>query len=370
VPAPARPARAPALPTAAEQVTRRRQATPSRDFVPLPQPAGPPPYRVRLADVLSPDRMAAIDRAGLLRFHCVGDTGGWRDGRPQRGVAEAMVDELHGHSPVDFFYHLGDVVYPHGEEAGYRSQFFAPYAAYSAPIVAVPGNHDGELTPASRAGTLAAFLKTFCSESLPLRDAAHSLPRPAVVQPNVYWTLTHDWLWIVGLYTNVPEGGQLAIDQLTWLIGELRAAPPDATLILAMHQPIYSADVVHGSSLALSELLDECFAQAGRGPDAVFTGHAHNYQRFARRLGGRQVPYLVAGSGGFHERHGVGSGVPDLPASFPGLDGVTLESFQCSEHGFMTVSVRRTGAEVVYSTVSGETARHFDSFRVAPGGLI
>jgi hypothetical protein len=102
----------------------------------------------------------------------------------------------------------------------------------------------------------------------------------------------------------------------------------------------------------------------------VFTGHAHNYQRFARRLGGRQVPYLVAGSGGFHERHGVGSGIPDLPALFPGLDGVTLEAFQCSEHGFMTVSVRRTGAEVVYSTVSGETARHFDSFRVAPGGLI
>jgi hypothetical protein len=165
----------------------------------------------------------------------------------------------------------------------------------------------------------------------------------------------------------VPEGGQLAADQVAWLVGELQAAPAGATLILAMHQPVYSADVVHGSNLELGELLEGCFAAAGRTPDAVFTGHAHNYQRFAARRGnGRATPYLVAGSGGFHERHAVGSGVRDLPASFPGLDGVTLEAFQCREHGFMTVSARRTGAEVVYSTVSDGTARHFDSFQVSP----
>jgi hypothetical protein len=66
----------------------------------------------------------------------------------------------------------------------------------------------------------------------------------------------------------------------------------------------------------------------------------------------------------------VGTGVRDLPASFPGLAGVTLESFQSSEHGFMTVSARRTGAEVVYSTVSDGVARHSDSFRIAAGRLI
>jgi hypothetical protein len=102
----------------------------------------------------------------------------------------------------------------------------------------------------------------------------------------------------------------------------------------------------------------------------VFTGHAHNYQRFARELHGRRIPYLVAGSGGFHERHGVGAGLPDLPASFPGLPGVTLESFRCSEHGFMTVSAGRTGAEVVYSTVANGVVHPFDSFRIAPGRLI
>jgi hypothetical protein len=62
--------------------------------------------------------------------------------------------------------------------------------------------------------------------------------------------------------------------------------------------------------------------------------------------------------------------LPDLPAAFSGLPGVSLEFFHCSEHGFMTASARRTGAEVVYSTVSAGVARHFDSFRIAPGRLI
>src|SRR6202012_1624874 len=100
-PASAWPAPASALPTAAHQVTLRRQATPSDAFLPLPQPSGPPPVRQRPAAALRP--------AGLILFHSVGDTGGWRDGRPQRGVAENMVEELHGYTPVDFFYHLGDV---------------------------------------------------------------------------------------------------------------------------------------------------------------------------------------------------------------------------------------------------------------------
>jgi hypothetical protein len=356
-----------APPSAFRQVLKRRSVRPGPGFAPLPDPPGRAPYRHHLADVLSPEQRAAIQCAGALRFHCVGDTGGWRDSRDQNRVAAAMVQELRGPTPVNFFYHLGDVVYPHGEEANYGSQFFAPYSAYTAPIFAVPGNHDGEVTRYSRASPLEPFMKTFCSPSSPLHDAAVDVPRPAAGQPNVYWTLVHDWIRVIGLYSNVHEDGELAEDQLEWLVGELTDAPAGATLIVAVHQPVYSVDIVHGSNLAWGEALDDCFARAGRVPDAVFSGHCHNYQRFARRLDGREIPYVVAGAGGFHERHDVGAGLSSLPASFPGLPGVTLQTYQCTGHGFMTVTAQPGGAEVVYSTVSETGARKFDSFRITPG---
>jgi hypothetical protein len=365
---PGRPLGAPRGPTAGQQLTKRLSVTPGEGFVPLPAPTGPPPFRRRLADVLDVRRSAAIERDGVVRFHCVGDTGGWRDDEPQSDVVAAMTAELEGPAPVDFFYHLGDVVYPHGETAHYASQFFAAYASYTAPIFAVPGNHDGEVSRFTRAEALEPFVKTFCSPALPLHEASTG-PRPIVAQPNVYWTLVHKWLWIIGLYTNVPEGGQLAVDQLRWVIGELRAAPAEATVILAMHQPVFSADVVHGSNLVLGELLDACWHRAGRVPDAVFTGHAHNYQRFSRRHAGRSIPYIVAGGGGFHERHGLGAGLPALPATFPELPGVVLEAHECAAHGFMTVSAGRDGADVVYTAVSDGAAGVADRFRVVPRRL-
>jgi hypothetical protein len=33
-------------------------------------------------------------------------------------------------------------------------------------------------------------------------------------------------------------------------------------------------------------------------PDAFLSGHAHNYQRYTRRIAGKQVPYIVVGTGG------------------------------------------------------------------------
>ena len=346
--------------TALSQVTQRRSIVPDESFVALPEPIGAPPYRRRLADVVGPATEEEIARAGVMRFHAVGDTGGHVDPRPQRRVATAMVRELEEDVPARFFYHLGDVVYPHGEEAHYRPQFFAAYAGYTAPIFAVPGNHDAEAPPVSLGG----FLKTFCSATPPLHDAGIPLPRPLPRQPHVYWTLVHDWVRIIGLYSNVPEGGQFADEQLRWLIEELRTAPPDVTVILAMHQPVYAADVTHGSNLTLADALEACFAEAGRVPDAVFTGHAHNYQRFARRLGDRRIPYIVAGAGGYYDRHALADGVSGLPATFPGLDGVTLEAYEDQAHGFMTVTVTPAGADVAYTAVADGSAAVVDSFRI------
>jgi predicted phosphodiesterase len=366
----ARPQRAAAAPqpgptatSAQAQVTKRYPAFGPQPFRLAPAPRGPAPYRLALADVLPAAELRAIERAGHLRFHCVGDTGGIPNPAPQLSVAAAMRADLRGPDPARFFFHLGDLVYGYGEEAGYGPQFLGPYAGYRAPIFAVPGNHDGDIAPGSRARSLDAFVRHFCSPDLVVAGR-----RRAMCQPNVYWSLSHEWVTIVGLYTNVPDGGRIAEEQFEWLVRELIDAPLDAILILALHHCVYSTDWVHGSNLALAELLDAAFARAGRAPDAVFSGHVHSYQRFTRLYRGRSIPYVVAGTGGVNNLQEIAAGVPELPATFDGLPDVALDSYQDTSWGYLTVSAGPERADVVYSTVHAGVATPFDSFVVRPLG--
>jgi acid phosphatase type 7 len=347
-------------PSALDRLLQRRSTVPDARFEPLPRPLGEPPYRLALADVIG-------SVPTPFRFHCVGDTGGHIDPRPQRRVIAAMTAELEGPDPARFFYHLGDVVYPHGEAEHYRAQFELPYAGYTAPIFAVPGNHDSENGFLTGELALAPFSAHFCSDTVPLHEAREPARR-APRQPHVFWTLVHPRVRIVGLWANRPEGGQFAADQLDWFVGELRDTPPETVLIVALHQPVYSADVTHGSNLELVDLLDDCAERAGRGVDAVFCGHAHLYERFTRRVDGREIPFVVAGAGGYPELHPVGHGVGRLPARFPTLPGVTLDAVEDRAHGFMTVTVGDGGAEVLYTTAGPEGPAVVDRFTIATSG--
>ena len=89
--------------------------------------------------------------------------------------------------------------------------------------------------------------------------------RTAMVQPNVFWTLNSPFATIVGLYTNVPEGGVVEADQAEWFAGELAAAPKDRALIVALHHPVYSLDVYHSGSRTMAALLEAAVAKAGGG---------------------------------------------------------------------------------------------------------
>jgi hypothetical protein len=57
---------------------------------------------------------------------------------------------------------------------------------------------------------------------------------------------------VVGLFSNVPQGGQLDDTQVTWLQSELTAAAEDSTVVLAMHHPQVSSDSFHGGSASWS----------------------------------------------------------------------------------------------------------------------
>jgi len=331
-------------------------------FEPLPSPTGQYPYRLRLLDVIpgDPEEIAA---SGLV-FHCVGDTGGVKDPAPQLAVAAAMAADLTGgDAPPSFFYHLGDVVYFSGQSSEYYPQFYEPYADYPIPIFAIPGNHDGALGPGSTGPSLAAFVENFCAVDPHLTAEADEVDRHAMTQPNVYWTLLTPLVTIIGLYSNVPDGGHVRNDQAAWLKEELKAADPDLPVIVAIHHPIYSLDSTHGGNAVLQHLLDGAFEGAGRAADAVLSAHVHNYQRFVRTRDGREIPYIVAGAGGYHHLHRVPAGTPNRPLPVEPAD-VRIDKYCHDHYGFLRLTVTATAihGEYVAVTRHGAVTRDYDKW--------
>ena len=350
---------------------------------PLPPPTGQPPFRLDLADVVGADAVSAIESRGVLTFHTVGDTGGVKSPEPQEIVTMWMEHDFETvDPPPSFFYHLGDVVYFDGERSSYYDQFYDPYLHYAAPIFAIPGNHDGDLGIPPVGFSLEGFMVNFCSPDGAVTPEARDAPRPAMTQPNCYWTLLAPLVTIVGLYTNCPEHGVVEQDQADWFKGELAAAPQDKALVVALHHPPYSGDSHHSSSIPMRTLLDESFAASGRRPDLVLTGHVHNYQRWSVPHGNGNSPltYVVAGAGGYPNLHTmahVDGQPPPLGWSDP-ESGATLESYNFAHrHGFLRLTVTRSEIGGVYTTVprpqeswSEGPVRAIDEFTIplAPGG--
>jgi acid phosphatase type 7 len=175
----------------------------------LPQPTGDGLYHLALDDVLSSNEIQTIMDDGSITFHCMGDTGGVKDPVPEQLVANGLES-----TKASFFYHLGDVVYYNGGSQQYYPQFFEPYQHYQNPIFAIPGNHDGDPLPGGSEQTLFAFIRNFCAgptdAKKPSPDCGEVNKSP-MIQPNVYWTLLTPYVTLIGLYTNVPEGGEEAI---------------------------------------------------------------------------------------------------------------------------------------------------------------
>jgi hypothetical protein len=328
----------------------------------LPVPPGLPPYRMNLDAIIDPATLKAIEQSGKLVFHSVGDTGGVNTSTYIDGVTRFMeCDYTYAPTPTDrpaFFYHLGDVVYYDGEGANYWPEFYEPYLQYPGPIVAIPGNHDGDVNPTTGETSLQAFVRNFCSQSAVISPDNRDAPRRTMTQPNVFWTLNTPLVTIIGLYSNCPEGGQIGDTQKQWFVSELKAAAASLPIILAVHHPIYSAYGSHPGSTRLKDFLDECCTQAKRAPDVVLTGHVHDYQRFSATLYNKKnVPFIVAGAGGYNKRlHVLGKVFQEaksagkFPVQIEGEPEV-LENFNDSQHGYLRVTVTKKKITLDYVTV-------------------
>lgn len=324
---------------------------------PVPQPAGNAVEpTLTLAQVYGSQGAAkttAITASGQVVFHCVGDTGSVKGPDTQNLVSDKMVTDFSEANAADvpsFFFHLGDVVYYFGEATYYYDQFFDPYRDYPAPIIAIPGNHDGVVWSGDPETTLQAFLRNFCAPSFAPSPDAGALDRTTMIEPGVYFTFEAPFVRILGLYSNVLEDPGVISDQngtystldqrqIAFLTAALKRVTTEkftGAVIIAVHHPPFTGGTTHGGSPEMLADIDSACTAAGVWPHAVFAGHAHNYQRYTRTVNGLQIPYLVAGCGGHSPLEAMRG---TLRTPYPIDSTLTLESYDGTDYGYLRVIV-------------------------------
>jgi hypothetical protein len=285
--------------------------------------------------------------SGAMTFHMVGCSGDPDLTGPGLAVAGGMAAQISAPtSPAvtpSFLYHLGDLAYTeNGSDvtgALWNTQFYAQYAAYAdntgpLPIFAIAGNHDGKPgTPPDTA--IGHFEQNMCGTAGVVSPDNQADPaRTESTMPYPYWRLDTPLAWIIGLYTNVSNGGVLDDPsqytdptqgpQYKWLVEQLRwcktqnAIGTPRAILLALHYPPYNGtldfeqrgnpkygnDNAYTNAVPIGIILQDAFAQSGLIPDAIFTAHAHLYQRITLAYNdsfgsiAQQVPCFVVGCGG------------------------------------------------------------------------
>lgn len=340
-----------------------------------------PPVRstspMELSSVIGDNPMQKIQNAGKITFHTVGDTGGIHNPEFQFAVADAMAEDLS--SGAAFWYHLGDVIYYFGQEQYYFEQFYDPYRNYNAPIFAIPGNHDGAVYTGETAKSLDAFLANFCTPQPTRSPDSQGAVRTTMDQPGVYFTLDAPFVKFIGLYSNTSEGGtegviansKIGDAQLNFLKQQLAAAKAERdkgqgrALVIATHHPPFTGSPSHVPSPSMLKQIDQACAAAGIQPDLHLSGHAHLYERYTRTVAGKQIPYLVAGMGGYYNLPGLKpqnrrAPAPSTPLSGTDASGnpLKLEVYNDNTFGFLRLTVSPASIDGVFVTVdptSGKT---------------
>jgi hypothetical protein len=337
-----------------------------------------------LSSVIGANLVQKIQNAGKITFHTVGDTGGIERPQFQFAVADAMASDL-ASSGASFFYHLGDVVYFFGLEQYYFEQFYDPYRNYNAPIFAIPGNHDGAVYKGEPAKSLDAFVDNFCTPAPTLNPDTQGAVRTTMDQPGVYFTLNAPFVKFIGLYSNTGEGGtqgaiassKVGDAQLTFLKQQLAAAKAERdkgqgrALVIATHHPPFTGSPFHVPSPDMLTQIDDACKAAGIQPDLHISGHAHLYERYTRTVGGKQIPYLVAGMGGYYNLPGLKpkpAPAPKTPQSGKDASGnpLKLEVYNDNTFGFLRLTVSPASISGTFVTVNTSTGKTGvgDSFTV------
>lgn len=233
-----------------------------------------------------------------VRFAFVGDSGGlpwwiWMQTSwlfrvpveqrwlPVASDVAAIGERLAAAQP-DFVLHVGDVVYPRGQQQHYGAGFFRPFAAAlrQAPFYVALGNHDVMDDDGRQA--LANFV----------------LPRGGATGDERCYSFAWGSVRVIaldlGLEVAAPGGRPLAAEHpaVHYLRRQLPTCDEPWVVVLS-HYPILSASRQNDRAdlrLQLLPILEDY------GVDLYLSGHDHTYQRFGEP--GEGVVQIVSGGGG------------------------------------------------------------------------
>jgi hypothetical protein len=231
--------------------------------IPVEPPGGPHHLKLKNVDA---NEAQAIRERGIISFHAVGCSGNFKDHLPGSMVAKAMAAQINNPRVyagsqaavgASFLFHLGDLVYkdedqadPDGKDQAtmYNSQFYVQFANYSREIFAIPGNHDGKTSVKKKKWGILHFLQNFCASKRQKSpdDQTNASNRLTMIQPYPYWLFETAVCYVVALYTNDINGGQLddpmgtEKPQYQWLVDTLKSikgAANGKAVFLALHYP-------------------------------------------------------------------------------------------------------------------------------------
>ncbi len=396
--------------------------------LPTPPPSQLGAFALRFKDV-HPREVDRIKTTGAMSFHVVGCTGCFDDHAPQQSVARALAAQVREPGAVgsgdamicrvSFLYQLGDVVYKDDNKLDedrddqremYNTQFYQPYHDYGRRIFAIAGNHDGKRTQDKRTSAIEHFQRNFCATRGGRSPDNQTDQRAAMRQPYPYWRLSTPYAYILGLYSNIANGGILddpsqpeQQPQYRWLVAQLAdmkrcnaRRKQRKAILLAVHYPPFSGasnfdqrgEPTLGptnatSARPLAAVLRQAFDESGQRPNAVFSAHAHLFQRLTyRHADGWEIPYVIAGSGGHGPVESLWercdktkaprkkppfAAMAPIGLKLPAHDTARVVAYNDSSFGFMRVTVGANTLLGEFFTVDGNAVALADTFRLDLG---
>jgi hypothetical protein len=215
---------------------------------------------------------AAESEAILIGAGDVGQCGGKPASETEAAKTAALIEQIAGTVFV-----AGDLVYPYGEEAGFRSCYDPTWGRFKARTLPVPGNHD---YAAYRAAPYYAYWGRAAGE------------------PGKGYYSVEVGNWRVIALNSMIEAGA-GSEQERWLRAELTAHPTHCTLAF-WHHPLISSGLM-GNNPKMRDIFQALYEG---GVDVVINGHDHVYERFApqdaqgRADSERGIRVFIVGTGG------------------------------------------------------------------------